>query len=105
MQLSQEQWEFFREGYTVLMRLFLQVKNVNNERIEQLINKNDMNNDISKEDLESYKPYIRSPIVANYRGNKVFTAGPPSGGGITLLTALNILSYFDLSKFKSFSLS
>ena len=25
---------------------------INNERIEQLINKNDMNNDISKEDLE-----------------------------------------------------
>ncbi|NCW59427.1 MAG: gamma-glutamyltransferase, partial [Proteobacteria bacterium] len=41
------------------------------------------------------------PIVANYRDNKVFTAGPPSGGGITLLTALNILSNFDLSKYQS----
>ena len=55
----------------------------------------------SKEDLESYKPYIRAPIVADYRGNKVFTAGPPSGGGITLLTALNILSQYDLSQYKS----
>ena len=55
----------------------------------------------SKEDLESYKPYIRAPIVADYRGNKVFTAGPPSGGGITLLTALNILSQFDLSQYQS----
>ena len=55
----------------------------------------------SKEDLESYKPYIRAPIVADYRGNKVFTAGPPSGGGITLLTALNILSQYDLSKYQS----
>ena len=55
----------------------------------------------SKEDLESYKPYIRAPIVADYRGNKVFTAGPPSGGGITLLTALNILSKYNLSKYQS----
>ena len=55
----------------------------------------------SKEDLESYKPYIRAPIVADYRGNKVFTAGPPSGGGITLLTALNILSQYDLSQYQS----
>jgi gamma-glutamyltranspeptidase/glutathione hydrolase len=55
----------------------------------------------SKEDLESYKPYIRAPIVADYRGNKVFTAGPPSGGGITLLTALNILDQYDLSQYQS----
>ena len=63
-----------------------------------------MNNNgglFSKEDLESYKPYLRAPIVADYRGNKVFTAGPPSGGGITLLTALNILSQFDLSQYQS----
>jgi len=63
-----------------------------------------MNNNgglFSKEDLESYKPYIRAPIVANYRGNKVFTAGPPSGGGITFLTALNILSQYDLSEYQS----
>ena len=36
-----------------------------------------------------------------YRGNLVFTAGPPSGGGITLLTALNILSYFGLGELQS----
>ncbi len=56
---------------------------------------------ISYKDLSEYKVYIRKPIVANYRDNKVFTAGPPSGGGITLLTALNILSNFDLSKYQS----
>ena len=55
----------------------------------------------SMEDLENYEATFSSPLVASYRGNLVFTAGPPSGGGITLLTALNILSYFDLSKFKS----
>ena len=53
------------------------------------------------EDLKNYKPQISDPIVASYRGNLVFTAGPPSGGGITLLTALNILSAFDLKKFNS----
>ena len=55
-------------------------------------------------DLESYRPYIRAPIATNYRNNKVFTAGPPSGGGITLLTALNILNQFNLKNFKSNSL-
>ena len=47
---------------------------------------------ISLDDFSNYKVYIREPIISNYRNNKVFTAGPPSGGGITLLTALNILS-------------
>lgn len=56
---------------------------------------------ISLDDFSNYKVYIREPIISNYRNNKVFTAGPPSGGGITLLTALNILSYYDLSKYKS----
>ena len=56
---------------------------------------------ISIDDFSKYKVYIREPIISNYRNNKVFTAGPPSGGGITLLTALNILSYYDLSKYKS----
>ena len=56
---------------------------------------------LSLQDLSEYKAYIRKPISTEYRGNKVFTAGPPSGGGITLLTALNILSNFDLAKYKS----
>ena len=50
-------------------------------------------------DFNNYKVQISEPIVASYRGNLVFTAGPPSGGGITLLTSLNILSFFDLQKF------
>ena len=55
----------------------------------------------SLDDFSNYKSYIREPISVNYRGNKIFTAGPPSGGGITLLTSLNILSNFDLKKYKS----
>ena len=55
----------------------------------------------SLKDFENYKAEISEPIVASYRGNLVFTAGPPSGGGITLLTALNILSFFFFFKFNS----
>ena len=57
------------------------------------------------EDFGQYKAEIRSPISTEYRGNKVFTAGPPSGGGITLLTSLNILSFFELEKYKSNSIA
>ena len=53
------------------------------------------------EDLKSYEPVMTSPIVGSYRENLVFTAGPPSGGGVVLLTSLNMLSFFDLSKFGS----
>ena len=55
----------------------------------------------SLEDLSSYKASFGDPISTAYRGNLVFTAGPPSGGGITLLTALNILNYFGLGELQS----
>lgn len=53
------------------------------------------------DDFKNYKANISSPIVASYRDHLVFTAGPPSGGGVTLLTALNILSIFDFKEFES----
>ena len=59
---------------------------------------------IEFKDLDSYEADIRMPIAGSYRKNMVFTAGPPSGGGITLLTALNVLSFFDLKKYKSNSI-
>ena len=51
----------------------------------------------SHEDLLSYRSNTSHPIVGSYRNNLVFTAGPPSGGGVVLLTALNVLSFYDLS--------
>ena len=72
------------------------------KKIVEAMNKN--NGLMSLEDFNNYKVYVRAPISTQYRGNRVFTAGPPSGGGITLLTALNILSYFDMSKYKSSSI-
>ena len=53
---------------------------------------------ITIEDLQNYQARFSQPIGVNYRGKKVFTHGPPSGGGIVLLTALKVLEYFDLGK-------
>ena len=55
---------------------------------------------IDSNDLEQYSSHFRDPIGVNYRGYSVYTQGPPSGGGITFLTALNILSYYNLKKYK-----
>ena len=62
---------------------------------------NSNNGLFSLEDFSSYKASFGDPISTGYRGNLVFTAGPPSGGGITLLTALNILNYFGLGELQS----
>ena len=59
---------------------------------------------IEQKDLEDYAADFAEPISTIYRNNNVYTAGPPSGGGITLLTSLNILSNYDLKKYKSNSL-
>ena len=69
------------------------------ERIVEAMNAND--GLITYEDLKDYKSFFRMPIAINYKGHKVFTAAPPSGGGITLLTALNILNNINIKKYKS----
>ena len=55
---------------------------------------------ISVDDLVSYKARIQSPISTKYRGNTIFTQGPPSGGGVVLINALNVLESFNLNKYK-----
>ena len=50
--------------------------------------------------MKQYSSKFRDPIGVNYRGYSVYTQGPPSGGGITFLTALNVLSYYNLGKYK-----
>ena len=72
------------------------------ETAKKIVDSMKLNNGLfSLDDLSNYSSYVREPISTNYRGNKIYTAGPPSGGGITLLTALNILSNYDLGKYKS----
>jgi len=51
---------------------------------------------ITKEDLLSYKPIIREPLIGEYKGYKIVTTPPPCGG-MHLIEALNMLSFFNLS--------
>tara|TARA_Y100001958_G_scaffold136954_1_gene109124 strand:+ start:184 stop:1884 length:1701 start_codon:yes stop_codon:yes gene_type:complete len=53
---------------------------------------------IRKEDLAAYEVNLYQPIQTSYRGNKIFAMGAPSGGGIVVLTALNVLECFQLSQ-------
>ncbi len=63
--------------------------------IKQIISDNGY---ISLEDLASYNPVERVPITTDYRGYKIVTMGPPSGGGVTLLQMLNILENYSFKQ-------
>lgn len=52
----------------------------------------------TKEDFKAYHVVERIPIVGEFRGLRITSAAPPSAGGIALVTALNILSGYDLDK-------
>jgi len=58
---------------------------------------------ISKEDLMSYKPVEREPIIGSYRGYDIISMPPSSSGGVVLIELLNILEEFDLSSTKPLS--
>ncbi|PMZ92884.1 MULTISPECIES: gamma-glutamyltransferase [unclassified Pseudomonas] len=45
---------------------------------------------ISKDDLKDYKAVWRDPIAISWRGNVVYTAPPPSSGGVALAQLLGI---------------
>jgi gamma-glutamyltranspeptidase / glutathione hydrolase len=44
------------------------------------------------EDLARYEVIERQPVTGHYRGRRITSVGPPSSGGVVLLTMLNILS-------------
>lgn len=48
------------------------------------------------EDLLYYKAERRDPVHSTYRGYDLFSAPPPSSGGITLFETLNILEHFPM---------
>lgn len=50
----------------------------------------------SQRDLDNYKVKIREPLVGAYHNMLIITAPPPSAGGVSLLTMLNILSHYPL---------
>ena len=53
---------------------------------------------ISHEDLKKYSAIERNPVIGDYRGNKVYSIGPPSSGGVTLVSMLNVLENIDLKQ-------
>ena len=53
---------------------------------------------LTLEDLANFTVAERKPVKGKFHQYMVISAPPPSSGGIVLLTALNILSGYDLSK-------
>ena len=53
---------------------------------------------ITEKDLADYEVKERQAIHGTYRGYDVYSAPPPSSGGIVLMEALNILEGYDLGK-------
>ncbi|MCU0444337.1 MAG: gamma-glutamyltransferase [Microscillaceae bacterium] len=53
---------------------------------------------ITYQDLQNYRSVWRRPLVGNYKGHKIITMSPPSGGGILLLQMLGMLENYDLKK-------
>lgn len=51
---------------------------------------------MKKEDLFYYRVLERNPITGSYRGYDIFSMGPPSSGGTTLIEALGILERYQL---------
>jgi gamma-glutamyltranspeptidase / glutathione hydrolase len=50
----------------------------------------------SLDDFANYGVMERKPVRGKYHGIKITTAGPPSSGGVALLTTLNILAGYKL---------
>ncbi len=52
---------------------------------------------MTEEDLASYRPVWREPLVGEYRGREILAVPPPTSGGIAVIEMLNILEGYDLS--------
>ncbi|MGI9100822.1 MAG: gamma-glutamyltransferase [Terriglobales bacterium] len=54
---------------------------------------------LTEKDLAAYEVKEREPVHGTYRGLDIYSAPPPSSGGITLIELLNILEGYDLKQF------
>lgn len=54
---------------------------------------------IGLSDLAAYRAEEREPVAGTYRGYRVVTMPPVSGGGTSVIEMLNILENFDLAKY------
>ncbi|KAF8984353.1 hypothetical protein BGZ46_008220 [Entomortierella lignicola] len=51
-------------------------------------------------DMKSYKPLIKKPMIGYYQGRKIYTSPAPTSGPV-LISILNILERYDLGRFKA----
>ena len=54
---------------------------------------------ITLNDLESYEPAWREPIIFNYDGLKIISMSPPSSGGVCINQIMKMIEPFDLKTF------
>jgi len=52
---------------------------------------------VSAQDLANYQVKEREPVHGTYRGYDIYSAPPPSSGGVALIEILNMLEKFDLA--------
>jgi len=57
---------------------------------------------LAEADFESYEPQIVEPLAIEYRGQRLLTPPPPSGG-LTSLQILKVLEHFELSSLEPWS--
>jgi gamma-glutamyltranspeptidase/glutathione hydrolase len=53
---------------------------------------------ITRQDLSEYRASFRDPLTDEYRGYKIISASPPSGGGIVLLQILGMVEPYNLKE-------
>lgn len=56
------------------------------------------NGQITYKDLAAYSSVFRDPVSGNYRGYRIISASPPSGGGIILLQILGMIEPYNLGE-------
>ncbi|KAF9374942.1 hypothetical protein BGX21_003989 [Mortierella sp. AD011] len=54
---------------------------------------------LDMDDMKSYKPLLKEPMVGYYQGRKIYTTPAPTSGPV-LISILNILERYDLGRFK-----
>ena len=54
---------------------------------------------IRKSDMARYKAQLSEPISVSYKGHTVYSQGPPSGGGVAILSSLKIFEQFNAEDF------
>jgi gamma-glutamyltranspeptidase/glutathione hydrolase len=50
-------------------------------------------------DLENYKVKKRTPVIGDYKGNKIVSMPPPSSGGTHVIQILNLLEGYNLDQY------